>query len=131
MMFDVHPTLFQRLTSRNQNREIRTENACHSKGHPNIAPSNDKRPLFVQILATSSASLISTPLPIQCLRLSNFFFFRGIFLNNFLCQLLVTRVSSKFDHTRGKNTRTSSKFDHTPAFSCSRVIKIRSRVNKI
>ena len=84
MMFDVHPTLFQRLTSRNQNREIRTENACHSKGHPNIAPSNDKRPLFVQIPATSSASLVSTPLPVQCLRLSNFFFFREIFLNSFL-----------------------------------------------
>ena len=65
MMFDVHPTLFQRLTSRNQNREIRTENACHSKGHPNIAPSNDKRPLFVQILAKRFARFhfVTRPMP--------------------------------------------------------------------
>ena len=92
MMFDVHPTLFHGLTSRKQNRENRIENACLSKGHRNIAPSNNKRPLFVQIPATPSASLVSTPLPIQCLRLSNFFFFRGVFLNSFLRdRFLMTR----------------------------------------
>ena len=113
IMLDVHPLHPSRpFPNRKPNRENRIKNACFSNSHSNIAASNDKRPLFVQILATSSASLISTPLPIQCLRLSNFFFFRGIFLNNFLCQLLVTRVSSKFDHARGKKAHASSKFNH-------------------
>ena len=39
-------------------------------------------------------------------------------------QLLVARVSSKFDHVRGKKAHASSKFDHAPASYCSRVIKI-------
>ena len=130
MMFDVHPLHPSRPSpSRKPNRENRIKNACFSNSHSNIALSNDKRPLFVQILATSSASLVSTSLPIQCLRPSNFFFFRRIFLNSFLChqnlitqelkilvrhrnlitrQLLVARASSKFDHSRAKNTRASS-----------------------
>ena len=84
-MFDVHPLHPSRPSpSRKLNRENRIKNACFSNSHSNIAPSNDKRPLFVQIPATSSASLVSTSLPIQCLRPSNFFFFRGIFLNSFL-----------------------------------------------
>ena len=75
-----------------ENRENRIKNTCFSNSHSNIAPSNDKRPLFVQILAIPSASLVSTSLPIQCLRPSNFFFFRRIFLNSFLCdQILFTR----------------------------------------
>ena len=53
--------------SRKQNRENRIKSACNSNSHSNIAPSNDKRPLFVQIPATSSASLVSTSLPIQCI----------------------------------------------------------------
>jgi len=92
MMFDVHPPLFHGLTSRKQNRENRIKSACLSKGHRNIAPSNDKRPLFVQILATPSASLVSTSLPVQCLRPTNFFFCRGIFPNSFLRhQILMTQ----------------------------------------
>ena len=90
-----------------ENRENRIKNTCFSNSHSNIAPSNDKRPLFVQIPATSSASLVSTSLPVQCLRPTNFFFCRGIFLNSFLHhqnlithQLVVARVSSKFDHRR-------------------------------
>ncbi len=73
----VHPDL-------SQAKKNRIKNTCHSKGHRNIAPSNDKRPLFVQILATPSASLVSTSLPVQCLRPTNFFFCRGIFPNSFL-----------------------------------------------
>ena len=89
MMFDVHPLHPSRPSpSQKLNRENRIKNACLSNSHSNIAASNDKRPLFVQIPATSSASLVSTSLPIQCLRLSNFFFFRGIFLNSFLRNLL-------------------------------------------
>ena len=89
MMFDVHPLHPSRpFPSRKLNRENRIKNACFSNSHSNIAPSNDKRPLFVQIPATSSASLVSTSLPIQCLRPSNFFFFRGIFADNFLRNLL-------------------------------------------
>ena len=85
MMFDVHPLHPSRPSpSRKPNRENRIKNACLSNSHSNIAASNDKRPLFVQIPATSSASLVSTSLPIQCLRPSNFFFFRGIFPNSFL-----------------------------------------------
>ena len=89
MMFDVHPLHPSRPSpSRKPNRENRIKNACLSNSHSNIAASNDKRPLFVQIPATSSASLVSTSLPIQCLRLSNFFFFRRIFADNFLPNLL-------------------------------------------
>ena len=89
MMFDVHPLHPSRPSpSRKPNRENRIKNACFSNSHSNIAASNDKRPLFVQIPATSSASLVSTSLPIQCLRLSNFFFFRRIFADNFLPNLL-------------------------------------------
>ena len=89
MMFDVHPLHPSRPSpSRKPNRENRIKNACLSNSHSNIAASNDKRPLFVQIPATSSASLVSTSLPIQCLRPSNFFFFRGIFADNFLPNLL-------------------------------------------
>ena len=85
MMFDVHPLHPSRPSpSRKPNRENRIKNACLSNSHSNIAASNDKRPLFVQISATSSASLVSTSLPIQCLRSSNFFFFRRIFADNFL-----------------------------------------------
>ena len=85
---DVHPLHPSRpFPNRKPNRENRIKNACLSNSHSNIAPSNDKRPLFVQIPATSSASLVSTSLPIQCLRLSNFFFFRRIFADNFLPNL--------------------------------------------
>ena len=123
MMFDVHPLHPSRPSpSRKPNRENRIKNACNLNCHSNIAASNDKRPLFVQILATPSASLVSTSLPVQCLRPTNFFFCRGIFLNSFLrhqnsimreqnlitCQLLAARASSKFDHA--------------PACCCSRVI---------
>ena len=89
MMFDVHPLHPSRPSpSRKLNRENRIKNTCFSNSHSNIAPSNDKRPLFVQIPATPSASLVSTSLPIQCLRPTNFFFYRGIFLNSFLPNLL-------------------------------------------
>ena len=88
MMFDVHPLHPSRPSpSQKLNRENRIKNACLSNSHSNIAASNDKRPLFVQIPATSSASLVSTSLPIQCLQPSNFFFFRGIFAYNFLPNL--------------------------------------------
>ena len=89
MMLNIHPLHpFQPSPSRKPNRENRIKNACNSNSHSNIAPSNDKRPLFVQIPATSSASLVSTSLPIKCIRQSNFFFFRGIFADNFLPNLL-------------------------------------------
>ena len=89
MMLDVHPLHPSRpFPNRKPNRENRIKNACFSNSHSNIALSNDKRPLFVQILAIPSASLVSTSLPIQCLRLSNFFFFRRIFADNFLPNLL-------------------------------------------
>ena len=88
IMLDVHPLYPSRpFPNRKPNRENRIKNACFSNSHSNIAPSNDKRPLFVQILATSSASLVSTSLPIQCLRPTNFFFYRGIFADNFLPNL--------------------------------------------
>ena len=87
MSLSPHPLCVHALPSRKQNRENRIKNACLSNSHSNIALSNDKRPLFVQIPATSSASLVSTSLPIQCLRPSNFFFFRGIFAYNFLPNL--------------------------------------------
>ena len=89
MMLDVHPLYPSRpFPNRKPKRENRIKNACLSNSHSNIAASNDKRPLFVQIPATSSASLVSTSLPIQCLRPTNFFFYRGIFLNSFLRNLL-------------------------------------------
>ena len=121
MMLDVHLLHpFQPSSSRKPNRENRIKNACNSNSHSNIAPSNDKRPLFVQILAIPSASLVSTSLPVQCLRPTNFFFCRGIFPNSFLRhqnlitrQLIFAHTSSNFDHARGKKHRASSKFDHT------------------
>ena len=85
--FSPHPLCVHTLPSRKPNRENRIKNACNLNSHSNIAASNDKRSLFVQILATPSASLVSTSLPVQCLRLSNFFFFREIFLNSFLDEL--------------------------------------------
>ena len=89
IMLDVHPLHPSRpFPNRKPNRENRIKNACFSNSHSNIALSNDKRPLFVQIPATSSASLVSTSLPVQCLRPTNFFFCRGIFLNSFLPNLL-------------------------------------------
>ena len=108
MMFDVHPLHPSRPSpSQKLNRENRIKNACLSNSHSNIAASNDKRPLFVQIPATSSASLVSTSLPIQCLRLSNFFFFRGIFADNFLRNLsqprsgrIATTFGTYRDHVR-------------------------------
>ena len=88
MSLSLHPLcVHDALPSRKQNRESRVKNACNSNSHSNIAPSNDKRPLFVQIPATSSASLVSTSLPIKCLRPTNFFFCRGIFSDNFLPNL--------------------------------------------
>ena len=85
MSLSPHPLcVHDALPSRKQNRESRVKNACNSNSHSNIAASNDKRPLFVQIPATSSASLVSTSLPIQCLRQTNSFFYRGIFPNGFL-----------------------------------------------
>ena len=94
--FSPHPLCVHTLPSRKPNRENRIKNACNSNSHSNIAASNDKRPLFVQIPATSSASLVSTSLPVQCLRPSNFFFFRGIFPNSFLRhQNLITREVKK------------------------------------
>ena len=100
MMLDVHPLHPSRpFPNRKPNRENRIKNACFSNSHSNIAPSNDKRPLFVQIPATSSASLVSTSLPIQCLRPSNFFFYRGIFLNSFLReQTLITQFAFYLVH---------------------------------
>ena len=100
MMLDVHPLHPSRpFPNRKPNRENRIKNDCFSNSHSNIALSNDKRPLFVQILAIPSASLVSTLLPVQCLRPSNFFFYRRIFLNSFLRhrnlitrQLLVARA---------------------------------------
>ena len=89
MSLSLHPLcVHDALPSRKQNRENRIKSACNSNSHSNIAPSNDKRPLFVQILAIPSASLVSTLLPVQCLRPSNFFFYRRIFLNSFLDVLL-------------------------------------------
>ena len=126
MSLSPHPLCVHILPSRKQNRENRIKSACNSNSHSNIAPSNDKRPLFVQIPATSSVSLVSTLLPVQCLRPTNFFFFKRIFLNSFLrdqisftChrilfthQLPLAHPSSKFDHSRGKKARVSSNFDH-------------------
>ena len=88
MSLSLHLLYIHALSSQKQNRENRIKNACLSNSHSNIAPSNDKRPLFVQIPATSSASLVSTSLPVKCMRPSNFFFFRRIFADNFLPNLL-------------------------------------------
>ena len=136
MMLDVHLLHpFQPSSSRKPNRENRIKNACFSNSHSNIAPSNDKRPLFVQILAIPSASLVSTSLPVQYLRPTNFFFFRRIFLNSFLRdQISMTReqqqagVSSNFDHSRGEKAGASSKFDHASRdFACIGDKKTRAR----
>ena len=108
IMLDVHPLHPSRpFPNRKPNRENRIKNACFSNSHSNIALSNDKRPLFVQIPATSSASLVSTSLPIQCLRPTNFFFYRGIFADNFLRNLsqprsepIATTFRTYQDHVR-------------------------------
>ena len=121
MMFDVHPLHPSRPSpSRKPNRENRIKNACLSNSHSNIAASNDKRPLFVQIPATSSASLVSTSLPIQCLRLSNFFFFRRIFADNFLPNLSqprperITTTSGTYQHhVRNVSQPRSERIDTT------------------
>ena len=107
MMLDVHPLHPSRpFPNRKPNRENRIKNACFSNSHSNIAPSNDKRPLFVQIPATSSASLVSTSLPVQCLRPTNFFFCRGIFPNSFLRhQNLITREIKKLVRNQNSITR--------------------------
>ena len=83
----VH-SAFTHSQAEKQNRENRIKNACLLNSHSNIAASNDKRPLFMQISATPSTSLVSASLPIQCLRPTNFFFCRGIFADNFLRNLL-------------------------------------------
>ena len=102
MSLSLHPLYVYALPSRKQNRESRVKNACNSNSHSNIAASNDKRPLFVQIPATPSASLVSTSLPVQCLRPSNFFFFRGIFPNDFLGTVLNTPQDGiKYPSERG------------------------------
>ncbi len=91
MSLSPHPLYVHALSSRKLNRENRIKNTCFSNSHSNIAPSNDKRPLFVQIPATSSASLVSISLPIQYLRPTNFFFFRMIYADNFLRNLSTPR----------------------------------------
>ena len=121
MMFDVHPLHpSQPSPSQKLNRENRIKNACLSNSHSNIAASNDKRPLFVQIPATSSASLVSTSLPIQCLRLSNCFFYRGIFLNSFLRQLYHAHAPATTSSCVS-NDKLAHQLHHahTPASSCS------------
>ena len=124
MMLDVHPLHPSRpFPNRKPNRENRIKNACFSNSHSNIAPSNNKRLLFVQIPAIPSASLVSTSLPVQYLRPSNFFFYRGIFPNSFLRhQNLITRQLVV--------ARASSKFDHAPASCCSCVINYSPQKQK-
>ena len=121
MMFDVHPLHpSQPSPSQKLNRENRIKNACLSNSHSNIAASNDKRPLFVRIPATSSASLVSTSLPIQCLRLSNCFFYRGIFLNSFLRQLLLAHApASSCSHASYFLLTRQLHHTRAPAISCS------------
>ena len=120
IMLDVHPLHPSRpFPNRKPNRENRIKNACFSNSHSNIAPSNDKRPLFVQIPATSSASLVSTSLPIQCLRPTNFFFYRGIFADNFLPNLLeyvgeVVEIGSERIPTTSERIRGHSPPAHFP-----------------
>ena len=100
MSLSPHPLcVHDALPSRKQNRESRVKNACNSNSHSNIAPSNNKRPLFVQILAIPSASLVSTLLPVQCLRPTNFFFFKRIFLNSFLRDQISFTHQLIFTHT--------------------------------
>ena len=125
MMLDVHLLHpFQPSSSRKPNRENRIKNACFSNSHSNIAPSNDKRPLFVQILAIPSASLVSTSLPIQCLLLSNFFFCRGIFPNSFLRdQILMTHELFYLSHDQILMTYKVLKF------SCDRILMTREVLN--
>ena len=121
IMLDVHPLHPSRpFPNRKPNRENRIKNACFSNSHSNIALSNDKRPLFVQIPATSSASLVSTSLPIQCLRPTNFFFYRGIFADNFLQNLFrpppqrITTTSGTYqDHVRNLSTPRSERITTT------------------
>ena len=99
---------FTHFQAESQIERIASKTPVFQNSHSNIAPSNNKRLLFVQIPATSSALLVSTSLPVQYLRPSNFFFYRGIFPNSFLSeqnlitrQLIVARASSNFDHTTG------------------------------
>ena len=122
MMFDVHPLHPSRPSpSRKPNRENRIKNACFSNSHSNIAPSNDKRPLFVQIPAIPSASLVSTSLPVQCLRPSNFFFFRGIFPNSFLYRLHLAHAPAiSCSHASYLLLTRQLLLAHSPATSCSR-----------
>ena len=122
MMFDVHPLHPSRPSpSQKLNRENRIKNACLSNSHSNIAPSNDKRPLFVQIPAIPSASLVSTSLPIQCLQPSNFFFCRGIFLNSFLGRLHHARAPAiSCSHASFFLLARQLLLAHAPATSCSR-----------
>ena len=129
MSLSLHLLYIHALSSQKQNRENRIKNTCLSNSHSNIAPSNDKRPLFVQILAIPSASLVSTSLPVQHLRPSNFFFFRGVFPNSFLRhQNLITREVKKLVRHQNSITcqsvvaRTSSNFDHArtlAGFACA------------
>ena len=124
IMLDVHPLHPSRpFPNRKPNRENRIKNACFSNSHSNIALSNDKRPLFVQIPATSSASLVSTSLPIQCLRPTNFFFCRGIFPNSFLRdQSLMTHHQTFFTHDQSLMTR-----DQT-FFACDQSLMARDQI---
>ena len=123
IMFDVHPLHPSRPSpSRKPKRENRIKNACFSNSHSNIALSNDKRPLFVQIPATSSASLVSTSLPVQCLRPTNFFFCRGIFPNSFLCdQFLITCDQISFARDQSLMTR------HQTFFACDQTFFTRDQ----
>ena len=121
IMLDVHPLHPSRpFPNRKPNRENRIKNACNSISHSNIAPSNDKRPLFVHIPATPSASLVSTSLPVQCLRPTNFFFFRGIFADNFLPNLsqprserIATTFRTYRDHVRNVSRPRSGRIKTT------------------
>ena len=67
MSLSLHLLYIHALSSQKQNRENRIKSACNSNSHSNIAASNDKRSLFVQILAIPSASLVSTSLPVKCI----------------------------------------------------------------
>ena len=115
----VHPDLPQ---AESQIERIASKTPVFQNSHSNIAPSNNKRLLFVQIPATSSALLVSTSLPVQYLRPSNFFFYRGIFPNSFLRHRnLITCEQNLITHQL-LIAHASSNFDHTPASSCSCVI---------
>ena len=112
--------------NRKPKRENRIKNACLSNSHSNIATSNDKRPLFVQIPATSSASLVSTSLPIQCLQPSNFFFFRGIFPNSFLCDQNSMTHERNLITDEQKEAGARTKFDDIENYSGISSCKRRS-----